>query len=149
MTRKTKKKPTPDPRQVPTNTQRAVKRIESQSFSGPLPHPEILKKYDQIVPDAASRIIKMAEEQSAHRQKLERTTIESDTKNARLGLHYGLIIGLASIIGGVICVMYGGQVGGSIIGGGGITGLVGVFVYGSRLRQKEREKRFDAVTNPK
>jgi len=57
------------------------------------------------------------------------------------------IIGLASIVGGVICIMMGGEIGGSIIGGNGITGLVGVFVYGSTQRRKEREMRFRKITN--
>jgi len=43
--------------------------------------------------------------------------------------------------------MMGGEIGGSIIGGNGITGLVGVFVYGSTQRRKEREMRFRKITN--
>ncbi len=38
--------------------------------------------------------------------------------------------------------------GGSIVGGTGLTGLVGVFVYGSRQRQKEREARVKAEMKP-
>lgn len=83
----------------------------------------------------------MAETQSRHRQELESKAIASDIANARTGLHYGLIIGLVSIIGGCICIALGQQIGGSIIGGTGLTGLVGVFVYGTRERRKEREKR--------
>jgi hypothetical protein len=44
--------------------------------------------------------------------------------------------------------MAGHETGGSIIGGAGLSGLVGVFVYGSRQRRKEREKRFDLVKKP-
>ena len=33
-------------------------------FSGPLPHPEILAKYEDILPGAATRILEMAEEQA-------------------------------------------------------------------------------------
>ena len=103
-------------------------------------------QYNQAVPDFAERIIVMAEAQSKHRQELESKVIESDINNSKLGLHYGLIIGLAAVIGGTICILYGHEVGGSIIGGTGLTGLVGVFVYGSRSRRKEREQRFKAET---
>lgn len=101
----------------------------------------MLREYDSILPGAADRIITMAEAQSRHRQQLESNVIMSDIANARTGLHYGLIIGLVSIIGGCVCIALGQQIGGSIIGGTGLTSLVGVFVYGTRERRKEREKR--------
>ena len=39
----------------------AIQVSEEHHFSGPLPRPEDLAKYDQIVPGAAARIIQMAE----------------------------------------------------------------------------------------
>jgi uncharacterized membrane protein len=49
--------------------------VEISRFSGPLPHPEDLAKYEQVLPGAADRIIRMAEQQAAHRQNLERAVI--------------------------------------------------------------------------
>lgn len=40
-------------------------------FSGPLPHPDILAKYEEVYPGAASKIFQMAEEQAEHRRKME------------------------------------------------------------------------------
>ena len=113
----------------------------AQTFSGPLPPPEILAKYNSVVPNAAERIITMAETQAAHRQRIESKVIESNIRNSRLGLHYGLIIGLASVLGGVVCILYGHEIGGTILGGTGLSSLVGVFVYGSIQKKKERENR--------
>ena len=48
------------------------------SFSGPLPHPDIMKGYDDIVPGAAERILKMAENQQNHRFKLEEKIVFDD-----------------------------------------------------------------------
>lgn len=115
---------------------------EFHTHSGPLPSPAVLNQYDQIVPGAAERIISMAEEQMRHRHSLEKKAIESEIADSRLGLHYGLIIGLASVIGGAICIIFGHEIGGSIIGGAGLSGLVGVFVYGTNQRRKERESRW-------
>ena len=56
---------------------------QSTSFSGPLPHPDMLRKFDDVVPGAAERIIKMAEDQSNHRKDLERKVIESDIARSR------------------------------------------------------------------
>jgi uncharacterized membrane protein len=47
-----------------------VQQTSVQSFSGPLPPPEVLKRFDEIVPGAAERIIKMAEAQSEQRKDL-------------------------------------------------------------------------------
>lgn len=126
---------------MPDQKQRQVTAVESH-YAGPLPPPQILIEYNQAVPEAAERIIAMAESQSRHRQELESKVIESDIKNSRLGLHYGLIIGLVAVLGGTFCIAYGHEIGGSIIGGTGLTGLIGVFVYGSRSKRKEREQRF-------
>jgi uncharacterized membrane protein len=122
-----------------------VAHVSQTKFSGPLPHPEILARYEQIQPGAADRIIAMAEAQSRHRQDLETKAIDSDIKNSRTGLHYGLIIGLATILSGAACIFVGQQWGGIFLGGAGLTGLVGVFVYGSREKKIERKKRLEKM----
>jgi len=145
MQKRSKKSKNPTYSPIATEQkQRSMTTIEGHLHAGPLPPPEVLIQYNQAVPDAAERIITMAENQSRHRQELESKVIESDIKNSRLGLHYGLIIGLTAVIVGSICILYGYEVGGTIIGGTGLTGLVGVFIYGSRSKQKEREQRFKA-----
>jgi uncharacterized membrane protein len=117
---------------------------EVHSHSGPLPPPAILDQYDQVAPGTAERIISMAENQMLHRQEIEKQVISSEIEDSKRGLHYGLLIGLVAVIGGTTCIALGKQVGGSIIGGTGLTGLVGVFVYGSRQRRKEREIKYKA-----
>ncbi|HQH25465.1 MAG TPA: DUF2335 domain-containing protein [Bacteroidales bacterium] len=50
--------------------QRKIKSIiisSYQAYSGPVPAPEALEKYNQVIPDGADRIMKMAENQSNHR----------------------------------------------------------------------------------
>lgn len=46
-----------------------------KSFSGPLPSPETLYQYNQIVPNAAERILAMAEKEIEHRHKIDKKTI--------------------------------------------------------------------------
>lgn len=67
------------------NRRQIVER-RSVTFCGPLPPPEILQQYNEILPGAANRIITMAEEQSSHRRILESKVINSDIINSRLGL---------------------------------------------------------------
>ena len=138
---KNKKINLPDAKPPGKSTPNQILSATAQAFSGPLPPPDILTKYNSVVPNAAERIITMAETQAAHRQRIESKVIESNIKNSRLGLHYGLIIGLTSVLGGALCILYGHEIGGTILGGTGLSSLVGVFVYGSIQKKKERENR--------
>jgi len=139
------------PTKKATNSQSRLTATQQTFYhhAGPLPPADSLAQYDQVVPGAAERIMAMAEQQAVHRQLMEKKVIESDILNSRKGLNYGIIIGLTAVIGGCACVMTGHDVSGSIIGGTGLTSLVGVFVYGSRERRKERETRLKIQTKEK
>lgn len=116
-----------------------VRQEVAMSFSGPLPPPEILKKYDEILPGAAERIIKMAEKQAEHRQLLEQQVIKSDIKNSKLGILCGFLIGIGGISGGVIVAIFGKQpLFGGILSFASLAILAGVFVHGNESRRKER-----------
>jgi len=116
-----------------------VKQTSMQAFSGPLPPPEILKRFDEVVPGAAERIIKMAEEQSAHRKELEKKVIESDISRSKWGQILGFVIAIVGLAVSALVAIYGSAVAGGIIGVGTLASLVGVFMYGSKTRSKERE----------
>ena len=111
----------------------------SQSFSGPLPPPEILRKFDEVVPGAAERIIKMAEDQSIHRKELEKKVIDSDIARSKWGQILGFVIAIAGLVVSAIVVVYGSAIAGGIIGVGTLASLVGVFMYGSKTRSEERK----------
>jgi uncharacterized membrane protein len=114
-------------------------QIQAASFSGPLPPPEILARFDEVVPGAAARIIDMAQKQSDHRMDLEKTTVHGELTRSYLGLGSGTIVSLAMIAGGVYCVMNGHDTAGATIVTANLAAVVGVFVYGTRSRRKERE----------
>ncbi len=118
-----------------------ITRHQEIFFAGPLPHPDILKKFDEVFPGAAEIIIKMANSQATHRQELEKKAINSDICNSRLGLWFGFIIGITGIILGAFIVYMGQVIAGSVISFGTLASLVGVFVYGSQGRRKEREQK--------
>lgn len=78
----------------------------------------------------------MAEQQSKHRQEQESRIIKYSGRDSLLGLIFGLTIGLTAIIGGVMCILHSYAISGVILGGSGLAGLVGVFVYGSREKKE-------------
>jgi len=69
-----------------------------QSFSGPLPSPSSLIQYNQAHPTAADRSITMAEQQQAHRHKLEEKVVDSGNFRAALGLWLGAGITLGTLV---------------------------------------------------
>jgi uncharacterized membrane protein len=116
----------------------AVVLRQSQTFSGPLPPPEMLRKFDEVVPGAAERIIKMAEEQSAHRKDLEKKVIESDISRSKWWQVLGFVIAIVGLIASAYIAIYGNAIAGSVLGVGTLASLVGVFMYGATIRSKER-----------
>ncbi len=109
---------------------------QSRFYAGPLPHPDILKKFDEIIPGAADRIISQFESQSEHRRFLEKRFSFHEIIKSYIGIACGFIIGAGSVSGGIWLAVQGNDILASVIGGGGIIGLVAVFVYGTNSRKK-------------
>lgn len=134
---------------IPEQKKTEILRVFSMSLSveqiierkitahqGPLPQWEDLEKYGQIIPNGADRIMTMAEKQQDHRQALETKAITEQLTQSKRGQTFGLVIGLTAILGGVACILLGHEWSGAFLGGGGLTGLVSVFVIGKRRQGK-------------
>ncbi len=115
--------------------------LHGEQFSGPLPPPDILRKYDEILVGAAERILVMAENQSKHRQKMESKVIGSDVWNSKLGLTFGFLLGLVGLLGSFYCILNDKVLPGGLLGAGTIVTLAGAFIYGSHQRKSERAQR--------
>lgn len=124
------------------NNQRSILTLEHH-YRGPLPPPEILQKYDTVLPGAAERIIAMAERQAAHRQQMEKEVVqgeiadkEADRQEAHRGQLFGLVIALVAFSCGTALVIMGHAKAGTAIATSVILGLVSVFVFGRLHRSK-------------
>jgi len=60
--------------------------------SGPLPSPEVFGKYDEILPGAADRILKMTEKQLEHRIENEKKMVGGRELRALLGIPSSILI---------------------------------------------------------
>ncbi len=114
--------------------------ITKTSFSGPLPPPEILQGYENVIPGSAERILKMAESQSTHRQQIEKTVVASQMKQSERGQHYGLGIGIFGLILGAILTFCGYATVASVLFATTIIGLVSVFVIGKVFKSKTEKE---------
>lgn len=111
--------------------------VSSKFHIGPLPDPDTLRAYGDIVSDLPERIVRMAEGEQFHRHEMEDCALSAqiddlkqDRTEARLGQVLGFLIGLVAIIGGVTVAISGAQWGGSAISGIGVIGLVTAFIKG-------------------
>ncbi len=120
--------------------------VVQEHFSGPLPPPSVLARFDHVVPGAAERILLMAEQQSAHRRELERKVVASDIARAKWGQVLGFIIAIVGLAASTLIAIYGSAVTGGVVGAGTLAALVGVFMYGAKVRSDERmEKQKDVA----
>jgi uncharacterized membrane protein len=110
-------------------------------FSGPLPPPSILARYDEVVPGAANRILTMAEQQSAHRRDLEHAVVTSNVKLAARGQQLTFVLAMVALVGGfyLVSIDKDAEGIGSIVTA--VAGLVGVFLWGRWQERKERDEK--------
>ena len=120
--------------------QEIVESFGAMMHSGPLPHPEILAGYEDIVPGAADRILKMAEKEANHRHQIDNICVKADSRDSLLGIICAFCIGMACIVGGVYIILktptVAGSVAGFLVAGSGLAGILGTFLKGTKATWK-------------
>ncbi len=76
-----------------------VKAVHASLYAGPIPPPEVLAQYEDVLPGLADRIMAESERQRAHRQGAEMTLIRNDARARMAGLIAGLVVALAALAG--------------------------------------------------
>lgn len=116
--------------------------LVSQQYCGPLPPPQMLKEYEQVVPGLAESLTQSFIKEGDHRRELELKAHELDElyvrasiKDSLRGSVLGFILCAMAIAGGVYAAVSGAQVAGSIIGFSGMAGLVVAFKSGIKVAQ--------------
>lgn len=112
-----------------------------EMYSGPLPHPDLLRRYQEIVPDAPERILKMAEKQNEHRIEIEKKVIGGNIFNERLGLIAGFLVCVYALYLGTKILLAGHEVSGFAAIVTALGTLVGALIYAKK--QERRHKKND------
>ena len=83
----------------------------------------------------------MAEAQAANRIYVERTTVDGDSNRSYMGLAAGFILSVMIVLGGFYVMINGHPWAGASVIGTQIAVIAGVFVYGTRSRRDERDRK--------
>jgi uncharacterized membrane protein len=119
-----------------SNTKKASLTVSRTTHVGPLPDPNTLKNYNDIIPNGADRIMSLTEKQANHRMELEKRVVGGQMLQSNLGQIFALIIGLFSLACATYVILEGHEWAGSIIGVGGLTSLVTAFIKGRDSQEK-------------
>lgn len=120
--------------------QRSLAMSKLEMFSGPIPHPDILKGYDQIDPGAGKLIIENGVAESKHRRDIERKAIEYSRRDRQRRDWMGFIVALVIVFVGALLIYLGHTITGSILSGVSALGVVGLFLdNGSNDNKKTNE----------
>jgi uncharacterized membrane protein len=114
-----------------------------------LPHPALLAKYNEVIPNGAERIMAMAERQSIHRESLEAQVVAGNVASQARGSHYAFIICLVTIVGGFVLIGMGKSIIGVSAVIGSLATLAGVFLVARRGQKQERVEKQDALMSNK
>ena len=119
--------------------------ITAQHFSGPIPPPEMMRKYEELLPGFANRIMSMAEGQSTHRQTLEAKVVSSNCANERIGMVFGFVICVLAISTGAFLVLHGKSASGLASILTALAAPLAVFIYGKSRQQRELQARQQGI----
>jgi len=121
--------------------QQIINYVSETTYRGPLPSPETLNQYSTIIPNGADRIMKMAEKQLEHRINMENKVIGGQLLQSNIGQFLAFLIGIASLVTAAYCIINGHEWPGSLLGIGGLTGLVTAFIKGKDQSEKSLEEK--------
>jgi len=115
---------------------------QSIHYSGPMPLPEHLKGYEDVLPGSAERILKMAENQSAHRISIENKVVDSQIKMQERGQIFGTVLGIVETLTTLAAFYYGeSDFTGPITLLSAMALHFGYAIYNSKLRKEELQNK--------
>ncbi len=117
-----------------------IQAMRRESFSGPIPHPEILQKYEEVQHGFAERIVSMAEHQLDHRIKCENKVVDGSVSESKRGQWIGFCVAVLFLLAATALGLTGHDWLGGVLGGGTLVALVTVFVQTKHKNKDSQEE---------
>ena len=121
-----------------------ITEFTAEFYAGPYPHPELLARYDEIVPGMAQSIVDGVEEQRRHRIRIEDRVITNNIIQAYIGQGTSFIVTLAALYVAYVIASQGNDLMGFGVAMGALATLGGIFYIGRRDQGRELKKKAEA-----
>lgn len=115
--------------------------IKSTHYRGPIPDPDMLRNYTDVVENGAERIVTQFEEQSRHRREIERTVVKGQVNESKRGQIFAFIIGMTGLGLAFISALLGFNGFAITLASTTIVGLVSAFIVGKNIQKKDLEEK--------
>ncbi|MEA1966754.1 MAG: DUF2335 domain-containing protein [Thermodesulfobacteriota bacterium] len=125
-------------------TEQIAAQLTAEQFSGPIPHPDILRGYNQVLPGVAERILAMAELDQRHQIEIETSAQKLTANEAKRGQLFGLMVSISAFITSGVALFKGFENAAMFLGGTTVVGLVTVFVTNKPPKNNCKE----VINNP-
>lgn len=122
------------PDELPIEVRQIISAVIS--FKGPLPLPELLKGYDEIVPGSAKNIIGWVDNQRDHRQKMDHKVSFRKTFQTICGMIFGFFVAISGILGAIYLAMNNHEETAKVLGGFTLFAIVAIFVTGKIIKSE-------------
>ena len=116
----------------------------SQQYSGPLPPPELLERFNQVIPNGAERIMVMVEQQNSHRMVIENTVVKNQQWQSTLGQYFALAVTIFGLSISAWAIAYGHDGAGGTIGVATVGSVAAAFITGRNKQQADLKAKADA-----
>lgn len=116
-----------------------IHSVIASSWAGPLPPPEILDKYKNVISSLPERLVAQWEEEGGHRRSLDRADqsffhdrVRYAQQTERQGLWLGFSVVVAVLLAGLLAMFWQQPWLAGTIVSLDLLGLAGLFVYGRK-----------------
>lgn len=107
----------------------------TQEYHGPIPHPNIIKQFEEILPGSADRIFKMAENEQNNRHELNDKIIKHKNFIESLGLIFGFVLAAMIIGGGIYLLLNDKSAKGFSLIIGGVFAIITPFIITNKNKK--------------
>jgi uncharacterized membrane protein len=121
--------------------------VHQELMMGPLPPPETLARYNEIIPDGADRLLKLVEHQQEHRIRIESIVVSSQQRQSQTGQVLAFIIAVVGLLVCAYMAAHGAEAVAGVLATTLIGSLVYAFINGRQAQRKDLAKK--AATTPK
>ena len=111
----------------------ALVQTSVQGYQGPLPPPQHLREYNDILPGLAKTIVDEMQREARHRREVELTVVKTSAKIHIWSPFLGIVVLLVVVVSALISIYLGHAPIAWLFGAAAVVGALGVLVH--RMRQ--------------